>query len=80
MPDVAERMECTAEQREALTKFTNSRKFEKRLVDGARMVLGCAQGHRIKDTAKDPGGVCPTLSSNGGKGSSRMGWTACTTS
>lgn len=55
MPDVAERMECTAEQLEALNKFANSRKFEKRLVDGARMVLGCAQGRRIKDIAEDLG-------------------------
>ena len=55
MPDVAERMECTAEQLEALTKFANSRKFEKRLVDGTRMILGCAQGRRIKDIAKNLG-------------------------
>jgi transposase len=55
MPDVAERMECTAEQLDALTKFANSRKFEKRLVDGTRMILGCAQGRRIKDIAKNLG-------------------------
>ena len=55
MPRVAERMECTAELREALTKFANSRKSEKRLVDMTRMALGCAQGRRIKDIAKDLG-------------------------
>ena len=55
MTRVAERIECTKEQLELLNKFANSQKSEKRLVDRARMVLGCAQGHRIKDIAKDLG-------------------------
>ena len=55
MPRVAERIECTAEQLEALNKFANSQKSERRLVDRARMVLGCAQGRRIKDIAEDLG-------------------------
>ncbi|HKM05423.1 MAG TPA: IS630 family transposase [Sphaerochaeta sp.] len=55
MPRVAKRIECTEEQLEYLNKFANSQKSEKRLIDRARMVLGCAQGRRIKDIAKDLG-------------------------
>lgn len=55
MPRVAERLEGTKEQIECLNKVANSQKSEKRLVDRARMVLGCTQGRRIKDIAKDLG-------------------------
>lgn len=55
MPRAAERIECTEEQREHLNKFANSQKSERRLVDRARMVLGCTQGRRIKNIAEDLG-------------------------
>lgn len=55
MPRVAPRIECTEEQETCLKRFAASRKAEKRLVDRARMVLGCVQGRRVKDIAEELG-------------------------
>jgi transposase len=55
MPRTARRVECDERTIRGLQRLADSQKSEARLVRRARMVLGCAEGRRIKDIAEELG-------------------------
>lgn len=55
MPRRGKKLECSEEELRALVKITSAHKSEQRMVRRAKMVIGCAQGKRIKDIAEELG-------------------------
>jgi transposase len=62
MPKQAAPLDCSAEVRAELTAMSRSRKEEARMVERARMVLGCLQGKEIQQVARETGASIPTVS------------------
>ena len=48
----AKTLECSKEERETVEWMANSRTEESRLVERAKMVVGCLRGERVSDIAK----------------------------
>lgn len=62
MPKHAAPLECSAEVRAELMALSRGRAQEARMVERARIVLGCLDGKEIQQVARDTGASIPTVS------------------
>ena len=53
MPKTAPIPECSAEDRQVLESWAANRTMEARLVERARIVLGCIEGKSVNDVAEN---------------------------
>ena len=61
MPRHAPVLECSAEERETLVAIAKSRSEEARMVERARIVLGCVDGREIQQVARELKVSVPTV-------------------
>lgn len=55
MARIAKRITCTEDERTELERLANGQKTEARMVERARIILGCLDGREVMDVAEDVG-------------------------